>query len=280
MRIAFLLTRHPPDRPSPIFPEVVRLLRARGASVDVVHPDERLTELRELRVEHDLYVLKSGGETALSLAGALHSLGAAILNPYPAASICRDKIVASRVLEAAGIPAPASYACSRPAQLIPLLEDGPLIVKPYRGSQGRGVRIVHRASELLDGGLDTGPLFAQRYLPPEGRDRKLYRIGDDVFGVERVWPARTYDEKLGRPFEVSNELREIAFACGAALGLSLFGFDVVVSEGRPFVVDISSFPGFKGVPNAAVRLADYVERSAARFGTRRRVAEAPEHVPA
>jgi ribosomal protein S6--L-glutamate ligase len=268
MRIAFLLTRHPPTRRSPIFPEVVRLLRARGANVDVVYPDERMTELRALRVDHDLYVLKSGSETALSLAGALHSLGAAILNPYPAAAICRDKIVASRVLDGAGIPAPPSYVASRPEQLIPLLEHGPLIVKPYRGSQGRGVQIVHDAIELLENGVNGGPLFAQRYLQPEGRDRKIYRIGDEIFGVERVWPARSYREKLGRPFAVSGTLREIAFGCGSALGLSLFGFDVVISEGKSYLVDISSFPGFKGVPNAALRLADYIELAAARGSSR------------
>lgn len=276
MRIAFLLTCHPPTRPSPIFPEVVRLLRERGAHVDLVYPDERPTDLRELRVEHDLYVLKSGSETSLSLAGALHALGAAILNPYPATAMCRDKIVASRMLDEAGVPAPPSYVVSHPQQLSPLLEEGPLVVKPYRGSQGRGVRIVDRVSELVEDGDDGGgPLLAQRYLQPEGRDRKIYRIGDDVFGVERVWPARTYEEKQGRPFTVPRELREIAYRCGSALGLSLFGFDVVISEGRPYVVDISSFPGFKGVPNAAAHLADYIERAAERVTRGEQLLEAP-----
>ena len=257
MRIAFLLVRHPPRRRSPIFPEVMRLLAERGADVRVIYPDEQATELRSLTVEDDLYVLKSGTETALSLAGALHALGATILNPYPVAAMCRDKIVASKVLHEAGVPTPHAYVASRPDELVPLLYEGPLIVKPYRGSQGRGVRVVTRRAELLedDGG---GPLFAQRYLEPDGLDRKIYCIGDEVFGVERTWPVRTYEDKLGRPFEVGREERQIALRCASAFGFSLFGFDVVISHGHPYVIDISSFPGFKGVPDASERLADHI----------------------
>jgi glutathione synthase/RimK-type ligase-like ATP-grasp enzyme len=257
VRIAFLLVRHPASRPSPIFPEVIRLLRARGADVGVIHPDEDATELRAVTLDRDLYVLKAGTEAALSLAGALHALGAAILNPYPVSAMCRDKIVASKVLDEAGVPAPRSYVASRPHDLVPLLDEGPLIVKPYRGSQGRGIRVVSRRSELIALDADGGPLFAQRYLEPDGLDRKIYCIGDEVFGVERTWPVRTYEEKLGRPFEVDREVREIALRCGSAFGLSVFGFDIVVSRDRPYVVDISSLPGFKGVPDAAERLADH-----------------------
>jgi ribosomal protein S6--L-glutamate ligase len=261
MRICYLHVR---SDPRPNFREVLRLLRDRGADVEVVNLNEQVTDLCELRVEHDLYVLKSSSEMGLSVAGALHALGAAILNPYPAAVMCRDKIMASTLLEAAGVPAPPSYVASHPAQLSPLLAEGPLVVKPYRGSHGAGVRIVHGPSELPEWGNGDGPLYAQRYFEPEGRDRKIYRIGDEVFGVERVWPARTREEKLGRPFEVSSEFRDIAFRCGSALGLSLFGFDIVISDGRPYVVDMSSFPGFTGVPDAANRIADYIELAAER----------------
>jgi ribosomal protein S6--L-glutamate ligase len=172
--------------------------------------------------------------------------------------MCRDKIVASRVLHEAGVPAPSSYVASRPDELARLLEDGPIVVKPHRGSQGRGVQVVHSAADLHRLPAWDGPVFAQRHLEPDGLDRKIYCIGDEIFGVERVWPPRTYEEKLGRPLVVDREVREIALRCGSAFGLSLYGFDVVMSNGRPYVVDISSFPGFKGVPDAAARLARHI----------------------
>jgi ribosomal protein S6--L-glutamate ligase len=257
MRIGLILVRHPDERESPIMPELARLLSARGAKVDRLYPDEEFADLGRLRVQHDLYVLKSGTETALSLAGALHESGATILNPYPVAAACRDKVLTTHALRVAGVPLPDTYVAARLEQLEPLLEQGPLVVKPSRGSQGRGVRVVRTAADLLAVEVDGWPLLAQRFKEPKGRDRKLYRIGDRVFGVKRTWPARTYEEKLGEPFPVSDELREIVLRCGAAFGIDLYGVDVIESD-RSYVVDMSSFPGFKGVPDAAALLADYI----------------------
>src|SRR3989442_7935504 len=48
------------------------------------------------------YVLKKINGLAFSLAGALHARGATIVNPYPVSVALRDKIVTSRILQAAG----------------------------------------------------------------------------------------------------------------------------------------------------------------------------------
>jgi ribosomal protein S6--L-glutamate ligase len=264
MRIGLLMVRHPRCKVSPIMPEVVELLESWGAEVDTLYPDEEATRLSELRLEHDLYVLKSGSELALSLAGALHAAGATIINPYPVALACRDKVIATRMLQSAGVPTPETYVAAQIGVLSPLLDEGPLVVKPYRGTNGVGVHVVWDPDQLDDVAPHGGVIFAQRYHKPEGRDRKMYVIGGQVFGVKRVWPARTYEEKLGEPFTITGELREIALACGRAFGIELYGLDIILSDGRPYVVDISSFPGFKGVPDAALRLADYIYAAAGR----------------
>ncbi|HEY6002570.1 MAG TPA: hypothetical protein VIV57_06825, partial [Anaeromyxobacter sp.] len=267
MRICMLMAKHPPERKSPIMPEVIRLLEARGATVDVLHPDDDLVDLASVRVEHDLYVLKSGGDAALSLAGALHAQGAAILNPYPVAAALRDKVVSTRILQRAGVPVPDSWVTKDPASLAPLLEAGPLITKPYRGSQGRGIRVVRSAAELGAADLsDGGLILAQRFHPPDGEDRKIYCAGGRIFGVSRVWPPRTYEDKLGQPFTISPELADITRRCGDAFGVDLFGVDVVVSGGVPYVVDMQGFPGFKGVPEAAEHLAAAILGAARRAG--------------
>jgi len=258
MKIGIIMLRHPATRLSPVMPEVVRLLSEWGAQVDLIYPEEQLTDLSEIKIENDLYVLKSGTELALSLAGALHAAGAAILNPPPIAAMIRDKIVATGLLKKAGVPTPDTYVTAHPEELAPLLDSGPLILKPYRGSQGRGVHIVWDADELDDVPTNQGPVFVQRYHKPQGRDRKIYCIGDQVFGVERIWPARTYEEKVGQPFTVTPELREMALRCGRVFGLELYGLDVIINDGHFYVVDINNFPGFKGVPDAALRLADYI----------------------
>jgi ribosomal protein S6--L-glutamate ligase len=266
LKIAFLVARHPPGKKSPIMPEVFRILRDRGVEVTLRYPDEELTDLASVRVDHDLYVLKSGSETALSLAGALHHQGAAILNPYPAAAALRDKVVSTRILQAAGVPVPETWVAPSPALFAPLLGDGPLIVKPYRGTQGRGVRVVRDASELGPGAVagEEALFFAQRFHAPDEADLKLYVAQGRTFGVKRVWPPVTYEDKLGQSFEVAPELAALARRCGEALGVDLFGVDVVMSRGEPWVVDMQAFPGFKGVPDAALLLADAIEEAARR----------------
>ena len=43
-------------------------------------------------------------------------------------------------------------------------------------------------------------------------------------------------------------LRRLTLAVGEALGMDVYGVDVVVSAGEHYVVDVSAFPGFKGCP--------------------------------
>jgi ribosomal protein S6--L-glutamate ligase len=262
MKIAVLLVRHPPTRRSPIMPEVVRLLDEWNCEVTVLEPDEWPFDTAAVRVEHDLYVLKSRTELALSLAGALHAQGARIVNPFPVSLACRDKVMATALLQAAGLPVPETRVTTRLADVAELLAGGPVVCKPARGSQGRGVRVVRDAGALAGlarGAFPGEPWLAQRHLPADGPDRKLYSIGGQVFGVERVWPCRTYADKLGRPFTVDGTLSDLVGRCGSAVGgPSLFGVDVVESRGVPYVCDMSGFPGFKGVPDAALRLADHL----------------------
>ncbi len=52
-------------------------------------------------------------------------------------------------------------------------------------------------------------------------------------------------------------MKDLAFKCGAVFGLELYGLDVVISGGQPWVVDINKFGSFIGVPNAPSLLADH-----------------------
>ncbi len=260
-----LLMPHYSARSRSYWPLVAQALAEAGAVVDLVHPPRGALDLATLRVDHDLYLLRKLSGFALSLAGALHELGAAILNPYPASAALHDKIVASRVLEAAGIPMPATYVASDAEDLLPHLEEGPLIVKPYLGAGGHHVHVVRTAVELAAVPVNRRePVFAQRYHPPGGRDRKIYAIGTELFGVKKIFPRRTDADKFGEPFHVGAELADIARRCGQAFGVELYGVDIIESGGRAYVVDVASVPGYKGVPDAPARLARHIFAAAER----------------
>ena len=257
MRVAIVALRHPSGRFSVLVPEMVDRLHGLGHDVEVIDPDAGPVDLGAVQTDADVYILKSGTEAALSFAGVLHARGARVVNPYPVAAACRDTGVPTHVLAEAGVALPQSWMTVNPMSLQSELGEGPLILKDPRGSQGRGLEIVHDRDGLaaLPGGT---PWLAMRYYRPEGEDLKLYRIGDEVFGVERIFPARTYAQKLGRPYAVSDDLRDIVLRCGDAFGISVYGVDVIRSQGRHWVVDMSSFPGFKGVPAAGRRIVDHV----------------------
>ena len=244
------------DWTNPVVGEAIRLLRSRDVIVDLIVPEQGVTELATLRVEHDLYLLKSGTELALSVAGALHALGATTLNPYPAVAQLRNKFIVTRVLQQAGIPTPATYLAFNPPELAPLLDDGPLMVKPYLGVRGEGVRVIRQRREL-DELPSKAPTLAQRFHPPDGPDHKLFCIGGALFGVRRPWPLRTYEDKLGEPFRPDAALRELGERCGGAFGIDLFSMDVIFSRGQPYVVDINKFGSYMGVPDGPRLLADY-----------------------
>jgi ribosomal protein S6--L-glutamate ligase len=251
------------DWTNPTFAETFSILADRGVTLDLLRPEDRLVDLDKLRVDNDLYVVKSGTELALSVAGALHALGAVTLNPYPTVAMMRNKIIVTRMLRAAGLPTPETCVAGDPTEFRPLLASGPLIIKPYRGSRGAGISIIREAHEL-DGLSPNGLLLAQRYHEPDGPDFKIYCIGGRLFGVRRTWPIQRYEDKIGQPFTLSPQLEDIALRCGRVFGIDLYGLDVVMSGGQPYVVDVQKLGSYMGVPDAPRLLADYLVQAAAR----------------
>jgi ribosomal protein S6--L-glutamate ligase len=261
MRLYFMLVRRVPPVPSPVLVEVFELLARRGFRIESGIAEELVVRPERLAVEHDLYVLKSHTELSLSLAAALETQGAPMLNPYRACAATQDKIVAARRLHAAGVPAPRSWVTGDFALLGELLDETPLIVKPHRGHRGAGITVIRTASELASLTPTATPMLVQEYVEGSGEDLKVYVVGEEVFAVRKPFSESSFTE-AGRQVPVTSELREIALSCGTILGLGLYGLDLVESREGPLVVDVNYFPGYKGVADVAPLLADYVERYA------------------
>jgi len=242
-------------RPGHLVPILVSHLERSGAQVGLVDPDVEPVPLQgPCSREVDVYVLVSPTDAALSLAGALERTGGTVFPSHAVAAGCRDKIVQTAVLAHAGLPVPDSWLTVHPESLGAELKRGPLLVKDPRGSRGQGLHLVRHPDDLWRLSRGT-PWLVMRYHHPDGPDLKLYRVDDEVLGVARVFPARTMADKVGRRLDVTAELRDLAVRCGDAFGTTLCGADVIRSDGRLWVVDMSSFPGFKGVPDAAARIA-------------------------
>lgn len=111
-----------------------------------------------------------------------------------AMSICDDKRVTRRVVEAAGVVTPAQCAASAPEERAAFLaEHGSLVVKPARGEQGRGVAVGVTTLEELDAAIAT----ARRSCPDivleacfDGEDMRLVVIDYKVVAVAMRRPPR------------------------------------------------------------------------------------------
>ncbi len=259
MRVVLLRSGSPGD-PNPLLDALEAELRLAEVAVISLFPAEMDSSVSIPQA--DAAVLKDKTPAGLEWGRRLHEAGIPTVSPYPVTALCRDKLRTNHVLAQAGLPVPECRPVTGPEDLLPMLADGPVILKPRRGSRGRGIQIIHDTAEVpMSWGVEE--MFAQRYYEPETLDRKIYRIGNDVFCVERVWPPVTLKEKQGRLIELDTPTRELAMECGWVLGTEIYGVDVIEHEGRPWIVDLSSFPGFKGVPDAGARIATVVLRVAA-----------------
>ena len=258
MQIHFLLVRRVPPVQSPMLTEVFDHLRRRGHRVEHGIPEEMLQRPDALRAAHGLYVLKSHTELSLSLAGVLHHQGARLLNPYPNCMAVQNKIVASSLLREASIPVPDCWVTGDLRLLRTVVRERPLILKPYLGHRGRGLRIIRNEAELESLPPPETPMLAQELIEGSGEDLKVYVVGQSVFAVRKPFSPTSFTVS-GHPVPAAPQVQAIARRCGAALGLGLYGVDMVERDGRAWVVDVNTFPGYKGVPDVAALIADYIE---------------------
>lgn len=256
LRLYFLLIRRIPPVPSPVL-DAVELLRGRGFQVDVGIPEEMATEVTDLEASHDLYILKSHTELAHSLAGCLHQMGARLLNPFESCEAVQNKFIATRLMRSAQVPTPRTWLTGDFRVLRTILEDHPVVIKPYRGHRGAGVRLLRTPADLESAPPSDDALLVQEYVEGTREDLKVFVVGDEVFGTRKTFSPTSFAEP-GRPCPVSPEVREIALQCGEVFGLGLYGLDFMEGPDGPVVVDLNFFPGYRGVPGAAARIAEYI----------------------
>ena len=258
MKLYFMVVRRVPPVPSPVLVETYDILKGRGYEIDEGIAEEMVTQPELLTVSHDLYILKSHTELSLSLAGILHSQGARLLNPFQSCYLTQNKIVVSRLLQMVDVPAPRSWVTGDLSLLRQLAEETQLIVKPHLGHRGAGIHFVRNPDDLAKIPKPEAPLIIQEFIEGTGEDLKIYVVGEDVFGVSKPFSETSFTVP-GRPVPISDEVRQLSLRVGKVCGLGLYGLDIIESPRGPFVVDVNFFPGYKGVPDVAPLIADYID---------------------
>jgi len=257
MKICFILERGVPPRQNPVIMEAIAQLEHGGAKVSMMYPEEELFRLDNMSIEADFYLLKSDTELSLSIATVLAALGAKVVNRVAACLTAKDKTLAAATLFHAGIPTPSSYVAYHPQQFDKQINHSPLIFKPNRGYHGAGIKIVGDPTNIPDCQDFPDMVFVQDYLADARKDLKIFAIADKIFGVRKTFSTNSFLH-TGEPVSLTPEMEETARRCGQAFGLDLYGLDIAETPEADYVVDVNYFPGYRGVPDAATHLVNYI----------------------
>ena len=217
----------------------------------------------------DLYLLKSHAPQALEIAHYLEQQGASVVNSWASSVACQDRVRMAQRMREADLPWPHSWSFATLSDLLtdaPLLATlpFPLIIKSYYSHRGDLVDKVHNLEQLqaLAAQWSQEPIVLQEFVVGDGWDIKLWVIGEQIFAARRRTPLESNASKEDFPIpaqELPEEWARITLQIGRVFNLRLYGVDLLITERGPIIVDVNSFPGFRGVPGADSALAALVE---------------------
>lgn len=241
----------------------------------------RLLDVRELTGEQaiiqeqshpqaDLYLLKSHAPQALDLAHHLEQHGALVVNSWASSVSCQDRVLMSERMKLAHLPWPRTQhftslgsLLEQPALLAAL--SFPCIIKSYYSHRGDLVGKIDSPAELqaLAPTWNKEPVVIQDFAAGDGWDIKLWVIDQQIFAARRRTPLEPNAPKEDIPLsaeELPSDWAHITLEIGRVFDLRLYGVDLLMSEQGPIIVDVNSFPGFRGVPGADDALVALVQR--------------------
>jgi tetrahydromethanopterin:alpha-L-glutamate ligase len=206
----------------------------------------------------------------LGVLHALRELGVMVWNDARAIERCVDKSMTSFLLSRAGIPTPATWATESYEQAHAIAEretaEGPLVLKPLFGSQGRGLKLVHRPEDLPKIEETPGRVYyLQRFIGVKRRggyhDFRILVVQGRIVAAMRRHSNHwiTNIKRGGRPLPVviNDEMKTLALQAAMAVGANFVGVDIVYeADDRPAVLEVNSMPAWSGLQKVtAVNIA-------------------------
>ena len=199
----------------------------------------------------------------LGILHALRELGVLVWNDARAIERCVDKSMTSFLLARAGIATPATWATEshEAARAIVRREasQGPLVLKPLFGSQGRGLWLIHHEGELPEPGAVAGAYYLQRFMGVEREGYRDFRLfvsqGRVIAAMVRHAPTWITNVKRGgKPIAavVDADLKDLAVRATEAVGAAFAGVDILYgADGMPTVLEVNSMPAWSGLQKVA-----------------------------
>ena len=267
-----LIADNPETSTHPVIGVVLQELRSahevRLLDVSEISGDQAVGRERQHPLA-DIYLLKSHTPQALEVAHYLEQRGAMVINSFASSSACQDRALMAQRMSEAHLAFPSTSTHASLGELLeqqqrPSILSFPLVIKSRYSRRGDlvyradGIEQLHALARRID-----EPVIIQEFVPADGWDIKLWVIGQQIFAARRRSSLAGEASRQDFPIpteQLPSSWRSISLKVGRVFDLHLYGLDLIASDRGPVVVDVNSFPGFRGVAGAASALLCLIER--------------------
>lgn len=205
----------------------------------------------------------------IDLLHRLHRAGVAVVNSPSAIERCIDKYFTLTLLEEHGIRVPKTVVTESVGEALEAFKElgGDVVCKPLFGSRGIGVMRINDY-ELASRVFRTlafmhHVIYIQEFIPHGTRDIRALVVGDRVvasmYRVADSWKTNVAQGGRPMPLKLSEDLEELAVKACSILGCEVAGVDILEGRDGPYVTEINSQPGWRGLQSVTrVRIADVI----------------------
>ena len=216
----------------------------------------------------------------IRLAQALEKMGLQVFNSSESIARCDDKSLTHLLLSKEHIPMPETIIAPMTypnigytdVSFIETVENRlqyPIVIKECFGSFGQQVYLAHNRNELEEQvrKLQGKPFLFQKFISySTGRDVRLQVVGDQVvasmyrYASDGDFRANITNGGSMKPYEPTEEEKELAVRCCKILGLDFAGVDLLFGENETMLVcEVNSNAHFKNIYDCTgVNTADYI----------------------
>lgn len=216
----------------------------------------------------------------IRLAQALEKMGLQVFNSSESIARCDDKSLTHLLLSKEHIPMPETIIAPMTypnigytdISFLETIENRlqyPIVIKECFGSFGQQVYLAHNRSELEQQvrALQGKPFLFQKFISySAGRDVRLQVVGEQVvasmyrYASDGDFRANITNGGSMKPYEPTEEEKNLAVRCCKILGLDFAGVDLLFGENETMLVcEVNSNAHFKNIYDCTgVNTADYI----------------------
>ena len=224
--------------------------------------------------KHDVYLFRGYNRSyyqAQALAQYLRASGKIVIDDVLATNFIPSKLHEALVYIRNAIAHPRTLSVRQVETLGTAELSFPLVVKDVDSQRGRGVRLCRSKEELAEEiRLYGDSIILQEFMKMD-YDIRVLCIGDAVLGAVKrhvVDGDFRSNVSLGaavEPYEMTNQVRELALKAHKALGYDVSGVDIgFTPDDKPFVIETNITPEWQGFQEAtgldvAAEIVKYVQ---------------------